>query len=538
MTELKLDNLENVKKTITKKQLKEIESLYLDWAKEIGKKAEYYKKKNTSSSVISELQMRQLKRQLEEQSKIISNEISEIIKKGMGDMSEEVIKANKELLEALGFSRSKLSSSFSYVPDSVVKALVAGRVYKSKWSLSKSIWGDNEKTLKDIYTIVAKGRAENKTLYDVAKELESYVNPTSKKKWNKTFYVEDKLGNKKKYTVFKGKVDYNAQRLARTLTQHAYQQSINEVTKDNPFVEKVEWIANGSRVCPICLKRNHKLFDKKHVPMDHPNGMCILNPIFDEDSDKQIADWIKGKENKKIDKFAETLSYKAESLRKKDDKESINVKQKQNKAKASKIKYSIVKKSEYFNWATERNGIKINAKFGKSGEIWSTDFGNSYMAYSDRINKALNEGNYSEFIDNVKIIDSLIEESSLPKSSILYRFVDDSFMKSTFGISSDFEQAKNLVGSVFETKQYLSTTVSYHSAFGTRPVLLQIQEKAGSKVYVSPNASEFELLIGRDKKWEIIDVQDGKNTYFQVQDFDSSSKKVYKGTIITIKEAE
>ena len=42
------------------------------------------------------------------------------------------------------------------------------------------------------------------------------------------------------------KVDYNAQRLARTLVQHSYQQSVIAVTKDNPFVTEVAVLTENS----------------------------------------------------------------------------------------------------------------------------------------------------------------------------------------------------------------------------------------------------------------------------------------------------
>ena len=115
----------------------------------------------------------------------------------------------------------------------VVNNIITGQIYEGGWNLSKAIWTDNEKTLKDIYQVVAKGMAENTSIYDIAKDLEAYVRPGSKLPWN----TVGKDGVK----IFKKTVDYNAQRLARTLVQHSYQQSFVATTIKNPFITEYVW---------------------------------------------------------------------------------------------------------------------------------------------------------------------------------------------------------------------------------------------------------------------------------------------------------
>ncbi len=293
---------EKARDSILKSQQKEIEKLYLEWADEIGKKAEKLSHKNTPSALVQERQLKELKKQLEESSKKVANEVYSKIKSNMYKASDAVVGCNTEWMKSLGFDENAANVMFTNVPDSTVRNLVTGQIYDSGWSLSKAIWGDNEKTLKDIYKIVAKGVSENKTTYDIAKELESYVNPNKKLPWN--------TNGKDGARIYKKKVDYNAQRLARTLVQHSYQQSFIATTKDNPFVQDYVWLSNGSRVCPICKARNGKHFSKDKLPMDHPNGMCVMVPSVSPNMAKDLADWVKNpNKHPEIDKFAKKFGY-------------------------------------------------------------------------------------------------------------------------------------------------------------------------------------------------------------------------------------
>lgn len=293
---------EKARTNITKDQIKEISKLYEQWADDIAKLADKYKNKTTSSSVVQERQLRELEKQIRSAGQNASNEVYKNIKKNIHIVSSNVVKTNKKWLQSLGFKGIEKSLAFSYVPEEVVKKLITGQIYETGWSLSKAIWGDNEDTMKSIYRIVAGGRAENKSSYEIAKDLEEFVRPSAKKKWN----LKDKDGR----YIYPKQVDYNAQRLARTLTQHAYQQSFIETTKDNPLITSYKWISNGSRVCEICKERDGRIYEKDKLPMDHPNGMCVMQPVVNKDAKKEIADWIKGKENKGLDKFAKKMGYK------------------------------------------------------------------------------------------------------------------------------------------------------------------------------------------------------------------------------------
>ena len=300
---------EEAKKNIMVEQQKEIAKLYEDWADDIAKQADYYSHKFASSDFISERYYRQLRRQLRKTSEQVSNEIYNKIKSNMYLISDEVVKSNVKWLKSFGFSEEGLNATFSYVPKDTVERLVTGQIYKSGWSLSKRIWGDNEQTLKDIYQVMAKGIAEQKPIYDIAKDLESYVRPNARLPWN--LRMADGV------QIYKKQIDYNAQRLARTLVQHSYQQSFISTTKDNPFVLDYVWRANGSRVCELCMSRDGMHYKKDDLPMDHPNGMCVMEPTIDKDMNEKLADWFNSPDGTytEIDEFASNFGYKAKPIK-------------------------------------------------------------------------------------------------------------------------------------------------------------------------------------------------------------------------------
>lgn len=326
---------EEAKKSIMVEQQREIAKLYEDWADDIAKQAEYYSHKFNSSAYVSERYYKQLRRQLRETSQEVSNEIYNKIKSNMYLISDEVVKSNVKWLKSFGFSEEGLNATFSYVPKDTVERLITGQIYKSGWSLSKRIWGDNEQTLKDIYQVMAKGIAEQKPIYDIAKDLESYVRPNARLPWN--LRMADGV------RIYKKQVDYNAQRLARTLVQHSYQQSFISTTKDNPFILDYVWRANGSRVCELCMSRDGVHYKKDDLPMDHPNGMCVIEPSIDKDMDEKLADWFNSPDGTypEIDEFASNFGYEAKPI--KSVKETVKETAKETaKRSAFKIKQEYV----------------------------------------------------------------------------------------------------------------------------------------------------------------------------------------------------
>ena len=159
----------------------------------------------------------------------------------------------------------------------------------------------SKKTHKDIDKIVAEGVALNKSAYDIAKDLERYINPTARKEWDWS----------KVYPGTNRVIDYNAQRLARTLVAHAYQQSLERTCEKNPFVTGYKWVsANSDRTCELCKERDGQIYEKGDLPLDHPNGLCTFIAVIPDsmtDISNRLADWAKGKSDSALDEFAESL---------------------------------------------------------------------------------------------------------------------------------------------------------------------------------------------------------------------------------------
>ena len=314
MTKIKFTAAEGKRIQITNKQRREIKSMYKASLNDIKDRQEFLKNKTNISSVTRRQYLDELSKAIKDNMNDIDGKTNTIILNGMKDVADAVVKNNKDLMKMMGFPDSLVGVSNLYIPKDVVKEVMSGSLYEGKWTLSKAIWGDNEKKLKEIDYIVAKGIAENKSAYDLAKDLEKYVNPSAKKDWEWS----------KVYPGTRKVIDYNAQRLARTMVSHAYEESFVRVTKDNPFIEAYQWIiSNSDRVCPICIERAEDdayglgagIFPKDKLPLDHPNGMCTFDSVLIDSmkgiSDK-IADWINGtgdsKLNEEIDKYANIIS--------------------------------------------------------------------------------------------------------------------------------------------------------------------------------------------------------------------------------------
>lgn len=447
---------EEAKKSIMVEQQKEIAKLYEDWADDIAKQAEYYSHKFASSDFISERYYRQLRRQLRKTSEQVSNEIYNKIKSNMYLISDEVVKSNVKWLKSFGFSEEGLNATFSYVPKDTVERLVTGQIYKSGWSLSKRIWGDNEKTLKDIYQVMAKGIAEQKPIYDIAKDLESYVRPNARLPWN--LRMADGV------RIYKKQVDYNAQRLARTLVQHSYQQSFISTTKDNPFVLDYVWRANGSRVCELCMSRDGMHYKKDDLPMDHPNGMCVMEPTIDKDMNEKLADWFNSPDGTypEIDEFASNFGYEAKPIKSVKDylskygnsTKSMNAWY-QSMTHIQKAEAKFLKQQEGLTWQEWYDKHIYNGKDNKQINEYQKKYLNAYG-----FNKNKMPSNFDEWFNNLKFEDIFdIEQIMSAKGSY------DDYIKASEAFYKEYLENKTEKATVKKVVKETTKETAKKSAF-------------------------------------------------------------------------
>lgn len=295
---------------IVRQQQKQIKKAYEEALKEITKSVDKLYGKNDVSSSMRRVYLNKLKDDIKNQMDIVDGKTETIIKDNIGLMAEEVAKNTQMYNSKIGLNAIVNSTSLRH---RVVTNIVTGKVYDSKFTLSSSIWGDNKRRLNEINRIIARDILQNKGVYDIAKDLERFVNPKARKDydWSKMF-----PGSRRK-------IDYNAQRLAMTMVSHAYQQAFVEATINNPFVAAYRWMTSGSdRVCPICIDRESTdqfglgpgIFPKDRLPLDHPNGMCTFECVMamsDEEVGEAIADWYLGEGdetmNNMIDRYVNDL---------------------------------------------------------------------------------------------------------------------------------------------------------------------------------------------------------------------------------------
>lgn len=297
MAKLNLNTAEQARVQLTQKQQKHIEQIYKGVAKDIDERIK--KLPNVPSAPLQKTYLENLKKQVLDELDKASGDLQDMIEGNMKSVAESVLDSTLDFTKKVGLS---IEGLYSHVPDEIVKSVASGQLYEGDWTLSKAIWKDHMKTQYNINTVVAKGIAENKSAYDIAKDLEKYVDPSAEKPWDWS----------KVYPGVGRKIDYNAQRLARTMVSHAYQQAFVRSTQKNPFVTKYKWDAsNSARTCPICAERDGQLYDKNDLPLDHPNGMCTFEAVIPdsmEDIADRIADWAYGADDPELDTWAEDLT--------------------------------------------------------------------------------------------------------------------------------------------------------------------------------------------------------------------------------------
>lgn len=309
---LKLDmsSAEEMRSKLSQSQETQIRKLYEEAARNIAAEAE--KAPRVPSDTLRQQYLNALHDQITDAIREVSKDTQKIIQDNMVKTAKAAVDSNKQFLLEVGMP---IQGAFSHVPTDVVQSIITGKLYEGNWSLSKALWRAGSSTQRDVESIIAKGITENRGAYDIAKDLERYVNPKAAKDWEWS----------KVYPGTSRRVDYNAQRLARTMVSHAYQQSFVRTTQKNPFVTKYRWLSSGGeRMCPICEDRDGQYFEKDALPLDHPNGMCTFVAVIEDsmtDIADRLADWVYGKEDSALDSYAKDLYGSWDSSAKPPEKE-------------------------------------------------------------------------------------------------------------------------------------------------------------------------------------------------------------------------
>lgn len=284
----------------SKETQKKIAKLYTDVAKSVEREMAGLPEQGRVSETLRKEYLFNYSQQLQEEIGRLQSSISGATIQGMRGAAEAVVDASNGFMGRAGL---KIEGAFSYVPTQVIESLVSGKVYEGDWSFSKALWQGTKKTQQDIQTVVALGLAEQKPTYEIAKDLEKYLNPAARKDWDWS----------KVYPNTNKVVDYSAQRLARTLIQHSYQLSYRRTVANNPFVSGTVWhSAFTSRTCALCMERDGTIYEKGSEPLDHPQGLCYLEAYIPKSMDEiadELANWANGEENVNLDKYAKSMGF-------------------------------------------------------------------------------------------------------------------------------------------------------------------------------------------------------------------------------------
>ena len=480
--------VESQKIKLTNAERKSISKMYEQWAKDIEKE---WGSKITNSAPAAEkkMQMLKLRSALRREAKYIAEAIERDITSSLYIMSNHVVDAMYANLAELGVNSKLLRASFASIPTNVVENLVNGSVYgaKGSWSLSKAIWGDSSQTLSQMYKIVAGGIAQNKSIYEIANELSKYVNPSAARQWN--------LKTKDGVRIYPKKVDYAAQRLARTLSQHAYQQTIVQTTLKNPMVLGIRWRANGSRVCEVCKARDGQVFPKDQLPLDHPNGMCVMEPIYLADSDDMIAKWVNSPAGTypSMDNWAKELGYEfdgnnpstpiANIMRNEDNKSVAKQSYKNDQLFDSRVWTDYEETKEFDNMLKEFRD-KQNEYQGSKKVFMETVDKYTMEGYYDKLNAHLrgsdilsrySEDFRNEVLDLDEKLEDIMKNSVIPEGIKTQREGRIGEFANVLGISEDDlkkaykdegymrELSDRLSGQTIRVKNYMSTHTKWGS---------------------------------------------------------------------------
>lgn len=312
---LTLQRADRLRDLLERSTQDQIRSFYQDTAIEANRLITEHARRQNISGELQAANYTALERQLRAVYNDMQNSegYRQTITSSMTAASRGVTSEFSNWLQDNGFPRGTYMTN---VPTTVVNSILTGKVYRvpdnlmyktNSWGLSKSIWGNNNKLMKDVHTIIARGIALDKGVYDIAKDLEWYVDPTRR---------ADKL-----YPGTRAKIDLNAERLVRTLINHAYQQTFKDIGEKNPFIEYYVWNSafEHGRTCQICMDMDGNKYAKDgeerpelgilgEMPLDHPNGLCYFT--YEIDTTRMVNElsrWVLGEENASIDDYMDYL---------------------------------------------------------------------------------------------------------------------------------------------------------------------------------------------------------------------------------------
>lgn len=513
--EWKLDEAEDVREQLTAEQRTEISMLYRQAYLKARKEISKLPPDGTTTQQLERMRLKQLEKQLVDAYKSIGVGLEKLIEKNALTVSEATVMNAALFPESFGL---KIEGMYAFVPKDVIESIFSGKVYGGDWTLSSAIWSGIEKNQSDIMKIVAEGIAQNKGSYDIAKDLEKYVNPSARKDWDWS----------KVYPGTNKVVDYSAQRLARTIVSHAYQQSLERVCKNNPFVIGYIWEASGlERMCDICEDRDGQFFPKGDLPMDHPNGMCTFTATIQEDMNEisdRLGNWVNGADDPGIEKWYNDMRG-ISSSKPQNEQPSIGVPNKDTWINTMKDQdfYGIVKKEgEYFAQMPDDEKYALRKYTGSSFE-WMNGYLRDIGAGMSKEEAIKNNHIDQDRADLISKVQAALKKGAADENMILRRGSDlmdiAGFLPG--GANANIEKIKGMPieglnalfsGSVVEYHGFTSTSSDWNKGFSDilETIFFAPKGTQGSSIteVSSFGTDEGEFLLQAGTRGRVISIEE------------------------------
>ena len=285
---------------LTKEQEKQIGKIYIKAFKDIEKKLEKCTDNKYRERLLRAYQTQiydELYPLIERGIIEITGAILNIQRESMTELLQEVLDNQTEIVDG----KHKLQVIVDITNRRLVDQMVKGKIYYNGRGLDKMLW-DVAKCAEDKLNLaITSCIAEGMGAVEMSQNLKEFATG-GHHTWSRN-KIKEKLGPgyARKYS---GGLDYEALRLARTTLTHQSQLATLATSKINPYMNAVIWHSDhqAGRTCQQCIDRNGTKYyiDKESVPLDHPNGMCWLEPAYSMTSEEIANDmkaWGKGEPN-------------------------------------------------------------------------------------------------------------------------------------------------------------------------------------------------------------------------------------------------
>ena len=158
--------------------------------------------------------------------------------------------------------KTGISVDSSFV-SGIIATVMAGKLYKSKWTFDKAT-----KTIVDKYGNVVTVMVDNDKDADA---ILAVLNPNDSQ-YQHTVNTDDG-------TMYVPKIGAATDTLMRTTVEHGFQEAIvqlSEKLKQETNEEvMIRWIsALEWNTCEVCESRHNQLYKPEDLPLEHPNGQC------------------------------------------------------------------------------------------------------------------------------------------------------------------------------------------------------------------------------------------------------------------------